>query len=418
MTLEELYDLFYFKIIDKYNQEINSLEEEISKLELVLSDLEKGKISKLASRVVQELFGQVLTNYNLNNYMEAILANIGILNHKIEIILKNKQKCWNLIDSIEYDQVIYYYLFDYIKEELKNENIDGKLLVLTFENIKKHNLKFQTEGKLSGLDLSNVANIINFGFEKIAIKYLENSKNAKDYVKKLIDLIDNNSLDIVEDNITLNYFTYEEQEYILKNVLRHYQEEMYKLNLLVKTEEFYFDNETLKTIIYEFKGYLNRYLYIRNKLNNLKREEEIKEDVSPKIIEITNQNNLYYSTNSNEASKCYFIKDLMSIREESLETVLNLLNNFREGDTSRIKYLTDRDCFELKGDQVRVILRRIVGNNYSVLGVFIKKADNDHKTYNIIDSRPDAIIDNEYSRMVEDYYQEYIENNKRSGSRK
>ena len=52
------------------------------------------------------------------------------------------------------------------------------------------------------------------------------------------------------------------------------------------------------------------------------------------------------------------------------------------------------------------------------MGVFIKKSDNNRSAYNNILARPLASIDDEYSREVENYYMDYIENNKRSGSRK
>lgn len=48
---------------------------------------------------------------------------------------------------------------------------------------------------------------------------------------------------------------------------------------------------------------------------------------------------LYYSTNSKEPEKCYFVRDLMNIREEAYETILDLIEAFKRGNNVNTKYL-------------------------------------------------------------------------------
>ena len=49
--------------------------------------------------------------------------------------------------------------------------------------------------------------------------------------------------------------------------------------------------------------------------------------------------------------------------------------------------------------------------------VFIKKDNNNQKKYYDISRRFLAIINDEYSRQVEEYYTKYIEENSRKGTR-
>ena len=53
----------------------------------------------------------------------------------------------------------------------------------------------------------------------------------------------------------------------------------------------------------------------------------------------------------------------------------------------------------------------------TILGVFIKKDDNDPLMYRKILARPIAEINDDYSIQVEDFYKKYIEENSRKGTR-
>ena len=309
---------------------------------------------------------------------------------------------------------------EFIKEELKKENITGVKLIETFENLRNHNLKIKSEGKISGNILTKVTNILNSGYEKIIIEPKEYSAKVYAHIDHLIQLIDSNKFDIVNNNLELDYFTIAEQVFILKKILKHYQDKILQLVEMLKTEDFYFDSETLKTIINEHTNYLNRYLFVRGKLDEIEKsfpleKEPLIIDDNPKIIEVMDNNKVYYSTNSWNPTKCYFVKDLMDIREESLATILSLIEEFKAGDRSKIKIISD--ALEIKYDQIRIILKNIKANNYSLMGVFIKKDNNDRLAYNNILNRPMAEINDLYSEQVEAFYQEYIANNKRNGSR-
>ena len=423
MNLKELKNYFDIVIIDKYNKEIDYLNEQIFLYKQIIEDLEQNKISKIAQKVIYEKYRYELTKYNTQIFLKTIKTDLNILKRRLSIYIEKRKKCRLVVNCLEYKQIIYNYLMDFIKEELSKENIVGVELIKTFEEIKKHNLMIRFDKKISTYDLSQVSNMLNMGFEDIEIKYIEVTPKVKQQIKQIINLLDSNSFTSVMASWELQYFSLEEQDYILKVVLKHYQDKIEDLINILKEEEFYFDIETLKTIKKEYQVYLERYLFVRNNLDNIKENKEENNidntNYLEPLVEITQANKLYYATNEIEPEKSYFVRDLLKIREESLERILELINNFKNGDISKVKYLANETpSFELKDDQIRIILKHIKNNNYSVMGVFIKKSDNNRSAYNNILARPLASIDDEYSREVENYYMDYIENNKRSGSRK
>ena len=106
------------------------------------------------------------------------------------------------------------------------------------------------------------------------------------------------------------------------------------------------------------------------------------------------------------------------MREEAYTTILDMIDTFKSGNNKDTKYLsTNSNFIELKNDQIRIVLKPLGNNNYSVQGAFIKKSDNDRMAYTNLFNRPTAIIDEDYSRQVEEYYTQYLQENGRKGSR-
>ena len=81
---------------------------------------------------------------------------------------------------------------------------------------------------------------------------------------------------------------------------------------------------------------------------------------------------------------------------------------------------------ELRDDQVRILFKRVFDNNYLIIGVGIKKTDNDLKMYFNLSNRnqeidiTDPLTYNrnlEISSMIEENIDSYIKNNSRKGIR-
>ena len=134
------------------------------------------------------------------------------------------------------------------------------------------------------------------------------------------------------------------------------------------------------------------------------------------IFRKTLTNKLYYATNSAEPEKSYFYRDLTAIREESLNKIWQMLIAFKNGDKQNVKHINN-GYIELKHDQIRIIIKLLGNNNYSVEGVFIKKSDNLIDVYHKMYERPVAIVNDEYAEAVEASCQDYVFANARVGTR-
>ena len=130
--------------------------------------------------------------------------------------------------------------------------------------------------------------MINSGYEEIKIEpiYSEKLENA---IKSTINAIESNPISNVEDILHLDNLIFKEQEYVLKRVLKYYQDEIYALITLLKDKEAYFNISTLQSIKEEYKVLYQKYMFIRKKLDdialNKKEIQNIKLDTEVPIKE-------------------------------------------------------------------------------------------------------------------------------------
>ena len=121
---------------------------------------------------------------------------------------------------------------------------------------------------------------------------------------------------------------------------------------------------------------------------------------------------------------------MKDIPKEYLERVKNLLDklktnqlNPREsagfGGNNRLK-----EVRELRSDQIRILYKKIFENNYLILGIGVKKTDNDLNMYYTISNRNQTIdlsTVEKYNRNLEVSYEveekinSYIQTNSRKG---
>lgn len=152
-------------------------------------------------------------------------------------------------------------------------------------------------------------------------------------------------------------------------------------------------------------------------------------DKFDKIDEKEEKNHIFYAFRNENTT--YLEKDLEGFNPHYLEKVNRLINRFKLGKLSRdeIKGLKSNNIlkkqFELRDDQVRVIFYPINENNYIIVGVLIKKKDNDNDGYSKMAFRNKEIdistpekymIELEKSKKVEERYLKFIEDKKRKGT--
>lgn len=402
--------------ISYYKKEISYLNKQIELYKRALSDLENKKVSQIVKDLIYEKY-HISNNRNID-VLHGILKNdLFTLEKRLELINKKYSMSLSIYNAIKYRQTITPDMIAAIKEKLIEEKVKDADLIKIMEliNVRNGNILVNEKNAIFSEDLFLVINMLNSGFEQIDVP-VNNNKLLEHDISNAINIINNNSLTIIDSVLDFSKYNIQEQEYIYKRLLVYYQDKIYNLIEVLKNKEYYFDIELLKQIKDEYKELYYIYMFLRNRLDSLTIVQDETVLINLSTDEEDNVRNLYYSSNSEDASKCYFIKDLKEIREKANFTILDLIRNFKLGDNRDIKIITN-GFIELKHDQIRIILKPIGKNNYSVMGVFIKKSDNDSKTYKKLFDRPIAIKDDEYSKLVEEYYIDYLESNKRKGTR-
>lgn len=425
MNIYNLKKLLRQDIFD-YRFRISSLIEEKSDLKEAIEDLEKNHITEKAKKLLYEKYRLLLNQYNIKEFLPTIKNDLFIVDTNLSIINNTLNTTINVYNALQFHQIVSPNLMDFIKNRLLKEKVNDVDIIKTMEFIKIHNSKCHEDqpSRISSADLYLVLNMLNGGYEEIKIEQVNNNKLEK-VIKDTINALESNPISSIDDILHVSNLTTKEKEYVYKRILKYYQYEIYLLISALKDKDFYFNISILQTIKTEYKELYQKYMFIRNKLDELEKKEdrqdfkteETKEETS---IENSNMEEiyLYYSSNNLDADKCFFVKDLENMREESYSTVLDLIKEFKSGNTKNLKYLsTNSNFMELKEDQVRIVLKPLGNKNYSVMGAFIKKSDNDRPTYENLFKRPVAKIDPEYSLQVENYYITFLEENKRKGSR-
>ncbi len=422
MNLTNLNKILRNKLMSS-KAELNYLEEMINFYEKIRQDFEEGKVNKNGALYLQRKYQMDVTKYNLGQALGIIFSGLFVVKTQKEKQQEQIDKIKFILNCLKYKQVISVPLMDYLRTILAEENIENVDLINIMEQIKIHNAKCVVKDKkMQSKDLFLIINMVNQGFEDIKLKDNANKEKLEMVAKKTINLIDSIRLDEVKNMINLDsIYSSKDLKYLYSLILRYYQEKIIDLIEILKQEEFYFDIAILQEIKEEYKVLYQKYMLVRNMLDGIVKndyDEEMDAEEDLEEIKDNKEIKLYYASNSDEATKCYFVKDLENIREEALAHTLILLEDFKMGKMNKFKNLANLKSFgELKDDQIRIVLKILDNNCYAVMGVFIKKSDNDRVQYVNMTKRPILNNDDNYSLEVENYYKDYILQNQRKGSR-
>ena len=407
-------------------------------IKLILSYLyDKDEVKVFNFETIIQRYAKEKSAIEKEKYLNELVSLINIIRSNYELekekleIIKNQTlsqeeeiKSRRIISNFKFKQIIDDELQSFILERLKKDNIKMSDIIVILERVKIHNSEIAKSDKtrINTQELYALINIMEQGYEKIELP--DHSDSTLDCIcDNIVSALTNASKEAIKEVLDgFNYYDDEYLKYIYTKLMIYYQEEMYNTIEVLKDDKFYFDHEVVNLAKTEYYNSYVKYIVIRNYLDKIQEKSKNEIDTfdelesNEKNFDITG---LYYSTNNEEdATKCYFISDLMDVREESLNRILSLINDFKKGKNITTKFLTNSDgCIEIKDDQIRIVLKSIGVNQFSVMGVFIKKADNDKKKYASIFKRPLAKVNDEYSREVEDYYTNYINEHARKGSR-
>ncbi|MDD6272221.1 MAG: hypothetical protein PUA90_01725 [bacterium] len=262
---------------------------------------------------------------------------------------------------------------------------------------------------------SRIPNILNMGFQQLDTVLIDdkNKTTLRNLSKQIYDHIikdPNRIIDIFEEykDAVMNE---EEYKYVILKVLHFIEDNLIAAYELLLDENIYRNRFQRNIIIDDYYKELDVYIKLRKYYDNIMLEENVikEEDITEEELGDTNeQKQLFFSTNS--SGKAKVLSDMKDIPEEYYETVLYLINGFRNNTLSRSEMKILRNdkmmdkCIELRYDQIRVILKPIKNNIYAVLGLFVKKNNNDVRCYHSIANRDIPKINSEEgAELYRDY---------------
>lgn len=150
---------------------------------------------------------------------------------------------------------------------------------------------------------------------------------------------------------------------------------------------------------------LNDNIKVLRDLNSESKDQELNEEINELLDKLSVCNNYLNDQNfaihynrevehelvfaKTPTGKPYFMSDLDKVPKEKYDEVKKALNGMLygvdKGNNTKFRYLTNNEhvkgILEFKAFQVRIFVTKLKDNVLCVLGLSIKKADNDKKTY-------------------------------------
>ena len=232
---------------------------------------------------------------------------------------------------------------------------------------------------------------------------------------------------LVKLKVSLIYITYSfenyrkfitednEFRYVVNEVIKAYVYDLLEYYEIIKREvtpERLHDLETYKNAtlrneaISAYYKLLNKYVEIRKYYEKISKLDLTEEEISTELLNV-NKRKVIFTHPSNNPTKSRLILDMKVIPNEYYDSVLDLLNRFINGKISNkeFKSLTNNKkasgYTELRHDQIRIVTKHIKDNIYDVVGVFVKKSDNDIQQYRTMFNRLITDIDTENLELKE-----------------
>lgn len=273
-------------------------------------------------------------------------------------------------------------------------------------NLKSTNL---TE-KINTSNLYNeLPNILSGGFEDFDV--VEISRSRKEVLDKYVSQI--KSFINFEDDITYSFESYRkfitednEFRYVVNEVIKGYVYDLLEYYEIINDLETY-KNATLRNeAISAYYKLLNKYVEIRKYYEEISKLDLTEEEISAELLSV-NKRKVIFTHPSSNPTKSRLILDMKGIPNEYYDIVLDLLNRFTNGKISNkeFKSLTNNKkasgYTELRRDQIRIVTKHIKDNIYDVVGVFVKKSDNDIQQYRTMFNRLITDIDTENLELKE-----------------
>lgn len=374
----------------------------------------------------------------INGYFDEIKREYNSLKEKhYELVKKlnnDKEKyisARRTISSLKYFQIISKDDIRNISLLLKTENNEELDCSMVVESLFVHNKNVLSRQKgFVFSDKYKFVNLLSLGFEKIELPDVSDESKLNKIADAIIDIFENYDERIETEDyakilpvIGVEVNDSDELKYVLIKVLESIQIRMSREIEALKDEDFIMDLEIKNMIASLCYELINRYIFIRNYMDSEVEKYE-KEELSDEPLEVEEEvgkkKNLFYLMNSN--GKCYFLSDVENIEYEYLGKIYDYIEEFRNGtiavkdDRAMVTLSKMKKFKEIRGDQIRIIYKKIGDNDYLIYGVFIKKDDKKFKfDYYKVGQRIGKVSDDPLG--IESQFCEYVNSHKRKWSR-
>ena len=285
-----------------------------------------------------------------------------------------------------------------------------------------------------------IPNILNAGFqEHDKISVSENKKNtldrfANEIEKYLLYLNTDEIIPVIEEYKRYNIDN-NEYNYLIVRVLDDYLNDLLTYYEYLMDKDVYTKRQERIEVVKNYYQVLDKYLYLRNyyeKINEIDLVLVDNDNNDELYCNDSNDKQLIFAHSNVNISKSRIISDMGSVPHEYYERVYELINGFKKNTLRRKEVASftsvDRSMasfFELRDDQIRIIVKHMDSDIYCIMGVFVKKSDNLRSAYRSMVSRelPNISTDDQKQMYIElgkkdmEELEQFVSNNKRKGTR-
>ena len=285
-----------------------------------------------------------------------------------------------------------------------------------------------------------IPNILNAGFqEHDKISVSENKKNtldrfANEIEKYLLYLNTDEIIPVIEEYKRYNIDN-NEYNYLIVRVLDDYLNDLLTYYEYLMDKDVYTKRQERIEVVKNYYQVLDKYLYLRNyyeKINEIDLVLVDNDNNDELYCNDSNDKQLIFAHSNVNISKSRIISDMGSVPHEYYERVYELINGFKKNTLRRkeVASFTSVDksmasFFELRDDQIRIIVKHMDSDIYCIMGVFVKKSDNLRSAYKSMVSRelPNISTDDQKQMYIElgkkdmEELEQFVSNNKRKGTR-
>lgn len=245
---------------------------------------------------------------------------------------------------------------------------------------------------------NEIPNILNSGFqEHDVIEVNDERKPTLDkFIKELLNFIDELDKEDVIENIE-KYHNYNlddnEYNYLVVGILNKYQDNLLTYYQLLIDKDIYVSRKDRLDIIKKYYQILDRYTDLLNYYNKINTFEAVDDENDDLLIDTDEKKELIFS-HSASGNKVKMITDMKDVPHEYYDKTNELIDDFINNKLSKkeIKSLKNNgkltQFMELKYDQIRIVLKHIKDNIYCIMGIGVKKSDNDMTMYRNFANRP------------------------------